>query len=53
MQKRGFAKQSFLARLVIELEKGKSISMKEEWLDFAEEDTAQCKGQMKISIIEN
>jgi len=54
MQKKGFAKQSFLARTVIELEEGSGapLSLKEEWLDFAEEDTAQCKGQIKISIYE-
>merc|ERR1711879_1023707 len=52
LQKRGFAKQSFLARAVIELEEGKGVSVKEEWFDFAEEDTAQCGGQVKLSILE-
>merc|ERR1711879_400556 len=52
MQKRGFAKQSFLARLVIELEEGKQVNVNEEWFDFAEEDTAQCGGQVKLSITE-
>merc|ERR1712137_39685 len=33
----------------IELEEGdgKPLALTEEWLDFAEEDTAQCKGQIK------
>jgi len=52
MQKRGFAKQNFLARTVVELEDGKAVGVKEEWFDFAEEDTAQCGGQVKLSIAE-
>jgi len=52
MQKRGFAKQSFLARAVIEIKEGKSVATSEEWFDFAEEDTAQCTGQIQVTIVE-
>jgi len=51
MQKRGFAKTGFLARCVVELEDDK-IGKPEEWFDFAEEDTAQCSGQIQLSIMQ-
>merc|ERR1712063_150300 len=52
MQKKGFAKSSFLARVVVEIEEGKPCKVAEEWFDFAEEDTAQCTGKVKLSIAE-
>jgi len=52
MHKKGFSKQGFLARCVIEIEEGKKTNVSEEWFDFAEEDTAECGGQIKLSVVE-
>merc|ERR1711879_256063 len=51
MQKKGFAKSSFLARAVVELDEGGPCKIAEQWFEFAEENTAQCTGKVKLSIV--
>jgi len=50
--KKGFNKQFFVARTVIECAEGSKMNIKEQWFNFEDEEASTCGGQIQLSITE-
>jgi len=50
--KKGFNKDFFVARSVIEVVEGQTLNIKEQWFPFEDEETAQVSGQIQLTILD-